>query len=175
MTAAGPGVSFGVSTSGDGSAIQVYVGGMIASPETEPRALRIFVADTSGTQWTEVTSGAEPTVRVVAPDLQEAQRRRARIRSGREAVSVILDVTVLVAGDFRSARRWMSAIAVDSSATLQYAGTLDGLAGLIADIFVADVADGVTLIPASDQQDVRALAEAALARVAGRLPVARAA
>ena len=61
------------------------------------------------------------------------------------------------------------------SDTLQYAGTIDGLAGLVADIFMADVADGVTFIPASPQQDVREVADAALDRIARRLPLAFAA
>ena len=61
------------------------------------------------------------------------------------------------------------------SDTVHYAGTIDGLAGLVADIFMADVADGVTFISASPQQDVRELAGAALDRIARRLPLAGAA
>jgi hypothetical protein len=49
---------------------------------------------------------------------------------------------------------------------MRYAGTIDGLAGLIADIYVADVADGVTLISASPRQDLRALGEDILQRLA---------
>ena len=66
----------------------------------------------------------------------------ARPHRGRR--SVILDITVAVAADFRSARNWMTTQDTD---TLHYAGTIDGLAGLVADIFMADVADGVTFIP----------------------------
>ncbi len=87
-------------------------------------------------------------------------------------VAVILDVTVAVAADFRSARNAMPGVA---DGRLRYAGTIDGLAGLVADIFVAGVADGVTFIPASPDQDMTKLADAALHRIARRLPLAGAA
>ena len=77
---------------------------------------------------------------------------RARIRAGAADVSVILDVTVAVAADFRSARR-----DVGSVDGVHYVGTVDGLAGLIADIETAGVADGVTLSAASARQDLRAV------------------
>ena len=108
-------------------------------------------------------------VRLAAPDLQQARRARGRIA---DDVAVILDITVAVAADFRSARNSMTSLDTD---TLHYAGTIDGLAGLVADIFMADVADGVTFIPASPQQDVRKVADAALDRIARRLPLAGAA
>ena len=142
----------------------------MASGRNGEQGLRLFVADDSDGEWTELTSGDKRAVRLAAPDLQQARRARDRIR---DDVSVILDVTVLVTDDLRSASRWMSAH--DAEARLYYAGTLDGLAGLIADLFVAGVADGVTLISASTHQDLRALADAALARIARWLPVARAA
>jgi hypothetical protein len=58
-----------------------------------------------------------------------------------------------VAGDFRSARSALG----QADHTVHYAGTVDGLAGLISDIARADVADGVTLIPASPRQDLRSV------------------
>lgn len=83
----------------------------------------------------------------------------------------MVDITVVVDDDFRSARRLF--VELDESAdSLRYAGTLDGLAGLIADIYVAGVADGVTLISGAPHQDARALGEAALVRVAARLQAA---
>jgi hypothetical protein len=127
------------------------------------------VADASGDNWSELTCGAAEAVRLAAPDLQQARRARGRIAGD---VAVILDITVAVAGDFRSARKSMT---TTNSHTLQYAGTIDGLAGLVADIFMAGVADGVTLIPASPHQDVREVADAALDRIARRLPLAGAA
>jgi hypothetical protein len=66
-----------------------------------------------------------------------------------------------VPGDFRSG---------GGDATVRYAGTVDGLAGLIADIDSADVADGVTLIPAAGwpRQDLRTLGQDVLRRLATR-------
>jgi hypothetical protein len=133
------------------------------------RAVRLFVADAAGDDWDEVTSGAAAAVRLAAPDLQQARRARGRIT---DDVAVILDITVAVGADFRSARNAMPDV---DDGTLHYAGTIDGLAGLVADIFMADVADGVTFIPATPDQDVRTLAGAALDRIRRRLPLAGAA
>ena len=112
--------------------------------------MRLFVADNPNGDWTELTDGAERAVRVAAPDLAQARRVRARIRAGADDVAVILDVTVAIAADFHSARR-----DVGSVDGVHYVGTVDGLAGLIADIETAGVADGVTLIAASARQDLR--------------------
>jgi hypothetical protein len=133
------------------------------------RVLRLFVADASGGNWSELTSGEATAVRLTAPDLQQARRARGRIS---DDVAVILDITVAVAADFRSARDAMTHRDYD---TLHYAGTIDGLAGLVADIFTAEVADGVTFIPASPAQDIQKLADAALDRIARRLPLSGAA
>jgi len=151
------------------------VGGVSVNERADRRAPRIFVAaagaDSGDADWVEVTSDGQVAVRVSAPDLQQAQRARARIQRD-EPVPVVLDITVLVAEDYRSARRGMSAVQDDAPASVQYAGTLDGLAGLIADIFVAGVADGVTLIPGNADQDVRRLAQDVVGRIAARLNVA---
>ncbi len=133
------------------------------------RGLRLFVADASGGNWSELTSGEATAVRLAAPDLQQARRARGRISGD---VAVILDITVAVAADYRSARDAMPGLDDD---ILHYAGTIDGLAGLVADIFIAGVADGVTFIPASPEQDMRELADAALDRIARRLPLSGAA
>jgi len=133
--------------------------------------VRLFVADAPSGDWIELTDGdGQRTVRVVAPDLQQARRVCARIRARGEDVAVILDLRVAVAGDFRSAR---SALESQNCPTVHYAGTVDGLAGLISDIDRADVADGVTLIPASPRQDLSALGLDVLHRLASR-PQARA-
>ncbi|BBY86342.1 hypothetical protein MTOK_21240 [Mycolicibacterium tokaiense] len=124
--------------------------------------MRVFIADDV---WTELTAGTAPAVRFNAPDLQQAQRMRRGLAS-----AAILDVTVVVDADFRAAQQQLSSAGVDN--TLSYGGTLDGLAGLLVDIYLAGVADGVTLIPAVPQQDARALAEAVSARVAQRLRTA---
>jgi hypothetical protein len=133
------------------------------------RVLRLFVADASGGNWSELTSGEATAVRLTAPDLQQARRARGRIS---DDVAVILDITVAVAADFRSAR---DAMPHRDDDTLHYAGTIDGLAGLVADIFMAEVADGVTFIPSSPAQNIQELADAALDRIARRLPLSGAA
>ena len=126
--------------------------------------VRLFVADAPNGDWTELTDGDQRTVRVVASDLQQARRARARIRARGEDVAVILDVTVAVAGDFRSARSVLG----PAEHTVHYAGTIDGLAGLISDIARADVADGVTLVSGLPRQDLRTLGRALLRRLAAR-------
>jgi urease gamma subunit len=125
--------------------------------------VRLFLADRRG-GWSELTDGDQRTVRVAASDLQQARKARARIRAGGEDVAVILDITVAVASDFRSARSVLG----PADHTVHYAGTVDGLAGLISDIASADVADGVTLIPASPLQDLRTLGRDVLHRLASR-------
>jgi urease gamma subunit len=126
--------------------------------------VRLFVADTPTGDWSELTDGDQRTMRVAASDLQHARRVRERIRARGEDVAVILDVTVAVAGDFRSARSVLGS----TEHTVHYAGTVDGLAGLISDIARADVADGVTLISASPRQDLRDLGRDVLHRLSLR-------
>lgn len=123
------------------------------------------MVDAAGDNWSELTAGSDPTVRLAAPDLRRAQRGRAQIRSDRTDVAVILDVTVAVASDFRAVRDAM--VATDDG-TLRYAGTVDGLTGLISDIERAEVADGVTLISASPRLDLRGLGQDVLRRLALR-------
>jgi len=130
------------------------------------------VAEKSGGNWDELTAGDAAAVRLAARDLQQARRARGRFSAD---VAVILDLTVAVADDYRSARESATTWTSHDDGTMHYVGTIDGLAGLVADIFVAEVADGVTLIPASPDQDVRKLADAALDRIARRLPLAGAA
>lgn len=102
--------------------------------------------------WRELTSGPEPVVRVAAGDLQQAQRTRARLRGEDGEVAVILDVTVAVAGDVRAA---YASLGRDQAARgVRYAGTMRGLAGLIADIETAGVADGVTLVGGASAADL---------------------
>jgi urease gamma subunit len=126
--------------------------------------VRLFVADAPSGDWHELTDGDQPTLRVAASDLQQARRARARIRARGQDVAVILDITVAVAGDFRSARSVLG----PADHTVHYAGTVDGLAGLISDIARADVADGVTLIAAGPRQDVRSLGRDVLHRLASQ-------
>ena len=141
------------------------------------RALRLFIGD--GSAWEEVTTGTGELVRITAHDLQQAQRFRQRVRASAarlggdpDSVAVILDVTVAIARDFRTARAGLTR---NAAPTVRYAGTQRGLAGLIADIFVAGVADGVTLLSEIPAADLRPLAAGVLAQLAKRVPVSRAA
>ncbi|RAV15082.1 hypothetical protein DQP55_06865 [Mycolicibacterium sp. GF69] len=125
--------------------------------------MRLFVTDAPDGGWAELTEGDRPPVRIAAADLQQARRLRARVRADAEVAvthDVILDVTVAVAIDFRSARDIL-----EVADGVRYAGTVDGLAGLIADIESAGVADGVTLVPVSAGEDVRALGRDVLRRL----------
>ena len=74
------------------------------------------MADASGDNWSELTSGEAAAVRLAAPDLQQARRARGWIA---DDVAVILDITVAVAADFRSARAAMPWV---DDGTLHYAG-----------------------------------------------------
>ena len=129
--------------------------------------VRLFVVDGADGDWSELTSGGDgrdTAVRLAASDLQRAQRGRNRIRSERPDAEVILDLVVAVASDFHSVRD----LAAIDDGTLRYAGTIDGLTGLIADIGAAGVADGVTLISAPGRVDLRGLGHDVLARLAQR-------
>ncbi|CAN3131126.1 hypothetical protein ACNUDN_24650 [Mycobacterium sp. smrl_JER01] len=123
--------------------------------------MRVFVADDGGVR--ELTGGDEPVVRVAAPDLQQARRVRARIRADSGDVAVILDLAVAVGVDFRSAQQILGPA---DAGTVRYVGTVAGLAGLISDIASAEVADGVTLIPAAPRQDLATVGRDVLARLA---------
>jgi len=127
--------------------------------------VRLFVAGEAEDDWTELTAGGRRAVRLVAPDLQRAQRRAARIRAEHHDVAVILDIAVAVPGDFRTAR---ATLAADDEQTVRYTGTVDGLTGLVADIELAGVADGVTLIPVGSRQDLRGVGRDVLNRLAMR-------
>jgi len=127
--------------------------------------VRLFVAGETSDDWSELTAGGRPAVRFAASDLQRAQRGAARIRAEYQDVAVILDIAVAVPGDFRTAR---AALAADHEETVRYAGTVDGLTGLIVDIELAGVADGVTLIPVGPRQDLRGVGRDVLNRLAVR-------
>jgi alkanesulfonate monooxygenase SsuD/methylene tetrahydromethanopterin reductase-like flavin-dependent oxidoreductase (luciferase family) len=103
--------------------------------------------------------GAGESVRITAPDLREAQKKRSSIRAGFDEygtggrVDVLLDVLVHIAADARTARR--EAVGGHRGDTVVYVGTPCGLASLILDIRAADVADGVTVVPAVAEGSAR--------------------
>ncbi|WP_197508194.1 hypothetical protein [Mycobacterium sp. E802] len=127
--------------------------------------MRIFVVEAG--DWTELTDGGRPTTRISAPDLAQARRISSGLKSEDDAVSVILDVSVAVAADYRSARCSLTVAGSDdgSAPGVRYVGTIDGLTGLIADIEAAGVADGVTLIPTGPDPDPRGLGGDVLRRL----------
>ena len=91
----------------------------------------MFIHDAAG-NWTELSTGWRRTLRLSAPNLSEARRRRDRL---------------------------------PHPYTVRYAGTVDGLAGLVADLYTAGVAAGVALLPAAFGTDLRSHAVAALPRI----------
>ncbi|GAA2567856.1 hypothetical protein [Mycolicibacterium diernhoferi] len=99
-----------------------------------------------------VTSGAGVgDVVLDAPDLATAQRERRRIlsRSTDEVPAVMLKIEAVLADTFGEARIKSAEPACSQGTTprtIRYVGTAVGLAGLIADIAAADVADGVVIV-----------------------------
>ncbi|MFV8275283.1 hypothetical protein [Mycobacteroides abscessus] len=143
--------------------------GTVAFVSTQHQTFRVFTDDAAG--WLELTGGTGVTARVNAPDLKQAQRARHSLRTSRkDAPAVILDVYVHVEADSRSARKHFASLRVP--AAVSYAGTPEGLAGLIADIYLAGVADGVTLIPVSPTTDIGCAARRVLALLPQRIPLA---
>lgn len=96
----------------------------------------------------------EPGARDVllrAPDLATAQRERRRIQSSSagESASILLEVEAVIAETYNQARRKLAESdgPAAEQLTIRYVGTAVGLAGLIADIAAAEVADGVVIAP----------------------------
>ncbi len=117
-------------------------------------AVRVFIAEAVA-DWSELTDSGRPAVRIQARDLQHAQRASRGLHQESDA-SVVLDVKVLIASDRRSARQLVATLAACRGA-VHYVGTVEGLAGLVEDIYAAGVADGVTLIPLASETDVRSV------------------
>jgi hypothetical protein len=86
--------------------------------------------------------------------LRDAQRARSLLRAGSHDQArfvVALEVEVAVAPDAASARAAAAAAVVASSeassGTIRYIGTTHGLITLVRDIYAAEVADAVILVP----------------------------
>lgn len=97
-------------------------------------------------------------VRAQASDLSAARRLRTQIRRHRamqshttEPPKVLFDVEFHLAADARTARHELGARSRTVQENITYVGTSPGLAGLIADMMAAEVADGVILRPLSDE------------------------
>lgn len=109
---------------------------------------------------------AEPAVRRIrAVDLQMATAAYNEARIDGSGDTVLLDVEIVLATTAREARIAFSKLALaprGAQSNFLYIGTASGLAGLVADIGAARVADGVTLIPLDDPVTVRLLASDAI-------------
>jgi hypothetical protein len=94
------------------------------------------------------------SVHIRSADLGEARTMCARSRreheeAGKDAsmLAVILELEVQIACEARTARGELAASAAPRHESVRYVGTARGLAGLIADIKAASVADGVLITP----------------------------
>ena len=86
--------------------------------------------------------------RVRAADLRSLSHAASVARQQDPERSVLADVEVVVADDARTAREVLTAAGGPAErGVLRYVGTLAGLAGLISDMYVLGLADGVVLIP----------------------------
>jgi alkanesulfonate monooxygenase SsuD/methylene tetrahydromethanopterin reductase-like flavin-dependent oxidoreductase (luciferase family) len=101
---------------------------------------------------------AQHIVRIEVSDMREAQRQRLLVREARaweghdpDETAVLVDVEVVLADNASDARRQLAELGgwarEGSRPALRYVGTPVGFAGLIEDMFVAHVCDGVTAIP----------------------------
>lgn len=130
-------------------------------------ALRAFLTG-------EVEAGATDVV-VRRPTLRDAQRTRSLLRSGSRDLanySVALEVEVAVAPHPASARASVlehgeSAFTDGDGQTVRYIGTPHGLTGLIRDIYAAEVADAVILVPIDGSASATRIREQVLPEVEG--------
>lgn len=97
-------------------------------------------------------------IRAQASDLSAAQRFRTQIRRDHgmqsyttEPPKVLFDIEFHLAADAHTAREEIGARSRTVRENITYVGTSLGLAGLIADMVAAEVADGVILRPLSDE------------------------
>ena len=129
----------------------------VASDEHESSTIHVCLdvsatADAENHVW---LTGSPPakTVFIRADDLGQAQSMRTRIRRelGIEgeatSVAVVLELETHIADDARTARKELASSSTGATKTVRYVGTSSGLAGLVADIEAASVADAVLIIP----------------------------
>jgi hypothetical protein len=100
---------------------------------------------------------ANHCVRIQAADLRDAARKSATIRAdaaarNRPLPPVLVDIEVLIDRDAVFALNALAELETASAVTrsptvLRYGGTPKGLAGLIEDIHILGIADGVMLLP----------------------------
>lgn len=99
------------------------------------------------------TQRTDPCVRrIQATDLRRATAVHDELSDPAAGIVAVLDVEFLIASSARTARQEYRRRGLDdvTARTVQYVGTPTGLAGLIADIGAAGVADGVVLVALDD-------------------------
>lgn len=108
------------------------------------RPLRLGIATETGVDW---IFPADP-IRIRGADLRQVAGRAAATRQECPGVEVVIDVEFVVADTERIARDLPRIDCPNTDdQTILYVGTPAGLAGLIADIYAIDIADGAVLIP----------------------------
>jgi hypothetical protein len=136
----------------------------VAEPDIDiavARPLRVGL-QLAGGEWIDLTAAGddpERTVRIQAVDLRSAGAHSSALREeatgpDEGGISVLVDIEVMIDEDARSAREALDRLNDGHQSrhrSLVYVGTAKGLAGLIADMHVLRIADGVTLVPMSVQ------------------------
>jgi stage V sporulation protein SpoVS len=145
----------------------------------EGMGLRLLIDDAARC-WTRhaapaVAGGRELTrgfsadiVRIQAGDLKQAAKACAAARQSAKsqgrAVSVLLDIEVLIEDEATQAWRYLgeleqSPASPHQPSSLMYIGTARGLVSLLADIQVLDIADGATLLTLSARGEHRIVSQ----------------
>lgn len=84
------------------------------------------------------------------PTLREAQRARSLLRAGSHDPAnfvVALEVEAAIAPHPGSARAAAAHVTDELADTIRYVGTAHGLASLIRDVYAAEVADAIIVVP----------------------------
>ncbi|MUL46296.1 MULTISPECIES: hypothetical protein [unclassified Mycolicibacterium] len=97
-------------------------------------------------------------------------RQASRARAENPGIDVLVDIDVVIATDAPAALA--AAAGLPDTKTLLYAGTLRGLAGLIADLHTLAITDGAMLSPASDAGQLGLLKEQLLTELQSLVPAA---
>ncbi|MFW0797534.1 hypothetical protein AAFP30_27270 [Gordonia sp. CPCC 205515] len=102
--------------------------------------------------------------------LREAQRARSLLRAGtHDPVNfvVALEIEAAIAPHPASARAAAAHVVDDDSDTIRYVGTARGLVSLIRDIYAAEVADAVIVVPIDGSATAARVRELVMPEVVG--------
>lgn len=128
--------------------------------------LRLGIDD-GRTVWL-ATPGA--VIRVRGRDLRQVVRQAARVRDEHPGIDVLVDIDVVIAEDAPTALT--AAADLSDTDTLRYAGTIRGLAGLIADLHTLAITDGAMLLPAKDIGQLALVKDRILTELQSLVPAA---